>query len=176
MNKNKNSKKYSLEEMADAHIISEDVTPSERKEILNSFREERRKMFSGLSTEQRIFSSILQLKFQIEDYIKKTQHDLEFSFCFFLKEYISRLQLKNKDFAEQIGIEQTELSQLLNAHRKPNDKVLIRLEIHSNKNIDALLWYKLLEKDKEYELVNNNHLRLEEKKHVTQSLSLSFYR
>ncbi len=87
-------------------------------------------------------------------------------FGFFLKEYISRLQLKNKDFAQQIGIEPAELSQLLNAHRKPNDKILVRLELHSGKNINSPLWYRILVKDKEYELLHNDALRQEEKEYV----------
>jgi plasmid maintenance system antidote protein VapI len=173
MNYNKNLEKFSIEEIADAHIISENLSETERNEILKEFGEEKKKIISGLSNEKRIFSAILQLRFQIEDYVKKTTYKREVSFVFFLKEYISRLQLKNKDFAEQMGIEATELSQLLNSHRKPNDKILIRLEIHSNNNIGALLWYKVLEKDKEYELVTNSDLRQEEKRYVKQYFSFS---
>ena len=94
------------------------------------------------------------------------------AFCFFLKEYILRLRIRNKDFAEQLGIEATELSQLLNAHRKPNNKILIRLEIQSNRNIDAMLWFKILEKDKEYELIHNTKVRQEERKHSKQFASV----
>lgn len=166
MKHNKKLEKFSKEEISDAHILSENLKINERNEVLKEFGEERKKMFSNLTNEQRIFSTILQLRFQIEDYLKKETYDFEMSFCFFLKEYIARLQLKNKDFADQMGIETTELSQILNAHRKPNDKILIRLEIHSNKNIDALLWHRMLEKDKEYELINNDTLRKSEMKFV----------
>lgn len=171
MKRHNKAAKYSSEEIADAHIISENLTKSERDKILKEFGEERRKIVSKLSNEQRIFSAILQLKYQIEDYIKEATYSQDISFGFFLKEYISRLQLKNKDFAEQIGMAPVELSQILNSHRKPNDRILIRLEIHSNNNIDALLWYKILEKDKEYELVTNKQLRQKERKHVKQYFS-----
>ncbi len=174
MKDNKTTTKHSLKEIADAHIISRSVPKAERKEIIHEFDKQRRKLSANLTNEQRTFSAILLLKFKIEDYVKQSSFSQDFTFSFFLKEYISRLQLKNKDFAEQIGIKATELSQLLNNHRKPNDRILIRLEIHSNKNIDALLWYKIMEKDKEYELVNNRDLRQQERKHVKEYLSASF--
>ncbi|GEP93539.1 hypothetical protein SAMN05660909_05445 [Chitinophaga terrae (ex Kim and Jung 2007)] len=174
MNRDRKLKKHSPDEIADAHILSRDLSEKERAEILREFGEEKKKAISNLSNEKRILSAILQLRFEIEDYLKKSVYNKEISFSFFLKEYISRLQLKNKDFAEQIGLEPSELSHILSSHRKPNDKVLIRLELHSNKNIDALLWYKILEKDKEYELSTNYRLREEERPHVKQYFSFSF--
>lgn len=174
MNDTKKNKQFSKAEIAEAHIISENITGKEREEMLLEFGALRRQMVASLSNEQRLLSAILQLRFQIEDHIKKQVADKSFTFGFFLKEYISRLQLKNKEFAEQIGIEPTEVSQLLNAHRKPNDRILIRLEIHSNKNIDALLWYKIVEKEKEFELVHNTDLRKQEQAHVKQFLTASF--
>ncbi|MBV8254438.1 MAG: hypothetical protein JO154_17695 [Chitinophaga sp.] len=174
MKREKKIKKISLDEMADAHILSEKISEKERAEILKEFGEEKKKSLSNLSNEQRILAAILQLRFQIEDYLKKKTYNKEATFSFFLKEYISRLQLKNKDFAEQIGMEPSELSHLLNNHRKPNDKILIRLELHSNKNIDAILWYKVLERDKEYELLTNCSLREEEKQYVKQYFSSSW--
>lgn len=168
---NKKSRKFSAEEIADAHIISEDPGKEERKAILKEFGKLNKALVSNLSNEKRILAAILQLRFQMEDYLKKKPYNKEMSFGFFLKEYISRLQLKNKDFAEQIGMEPSELSQILNGHRKPGDKILIRLELHSNKNIDAVLWHRMLEREKEYELQTNIKLRKEEKRHVTQYFS-----
>ncbi len=171
MKRDKKLKNLSPDEIADSYILSEKISEKERIEILKELGEENKKSLSNLSNEQRILSAILQLRFQIEDYLKKKVYDPETTFSFFLKEYISRLQLKNKDFAEQIGMEPSELSHILNNHRKPNDKILIRLELHSNKNIDAVLWYKILEKDKEYELITNCNLREEEKQYVKQYFS-----
>ncbi|WEK36683.1 MAG: hypothetical protein P0Y53_04140 [Candidatus Pseudobacter hemicellulosilyticus] len=173
MKQRKKIVQYSLDEIANAHILSEELSAVERKQILEDFGKKKKKLDAQLSNEQRILSAILQLRFQIEDYIKEVTYDQDTNFGFFLKQYISRLQLKNKDFAYQIGVEPVELSQLLNAHRRPNNKILIRLEIHSNNNIDALLWYKIVEKDKEYELVTNTRLRQQEKRHVKQYFSYS---
>ena len=80
----------------------------------------------------------------------------------------------NKLFAKDIDIDETELSQILNSHRHPSEKTIIRLEIHSNKTIPALSWYKLLEKEKEYELENDMEIREKEVKHVKNKLTLKF--
>ncbi len=162
---------FSDKEIADAHIIPADISQEERNEILSEFSALRRQRAAAMTDKQRLLSAILQLKFQIEDYLKSRQLTRDDGFGYFLKEYISRLQLKNKDFAEQIGIEPAELSQFLNSHRKPNERILVRLEIHSNKHIDALLWYKVIEKDKEYEIVHNEILRNTEKQYVKQFLT-----
>ena len=50
---------------------------------------------------------------------------------------------------------------------------VIRLELHSNNNIPAITWYRLLEKDKEYQLMSNLRLRKEESKHVKRKLEFS---
>jgi plasmid maintenance system antidote protein VapI len=88
----------------------------------------------------------------MEDYIKTDEFVKELHFGFFLKEYIARLDKKNKDFAQEINMDPSELSQVINKHRSPSDKLIIRLDIHSNKNFPALMWLRLIEKEKAYEL------------------------
>lgn len=166
MKRNKKATHYTREDIADAHIISADPSCEEREDILLEFGEIRKKMAASMSDKDRLIAAILQLRFQIEDSLTSDVEMTPARFCFFLKEYITRLHLKNKEFASQIGIEPSELSQLLNAHRKPNDKILVRLELHSSNYIDALLWHRILARDKEYELLHNVELRVEEKKHV----------
>ena len=80
---------------------------------------------------------------------------------------------KNKDFASDIDIDETELSQILNQHRKPREKIIIRLELHSNKTIPAITWFRLLEKEKEHEILTDNSLRRTESRHVKNRLQLS---
>jgi len=66
------------------------------------------------------------------------------------------------------------LSQVINKHRKPTDKLIYRLEIHSNRNFPALMWFKLLEKERAYELLHNKGMIESEKKHVKRKLGFSF--
>ncbi|MBV7532845.1 hypothetical protein [Chitinophaga sp. sic0106] len=174
MKSDRKLKKHTLDEIADAHLLSEDLSQKERAAILKELAMAKDKAVSNLSNEKRILASILQLRFEMEDYASKAVYDKNSSFGAFLKTYISRLQLRNKDFADQLGMEPSELSHILSGYRRPNDKILIRLELHSNKNISALLWYKILEREKEYELSTNFSLREAERPYVKQYFSYSF--
>lgn len=115
------------------------------------------------------------MKFLIEDYIRSDSFDKNFHFGYFLKEYISRLEKKNKEFAQEINVDPAELSQIINKHRKPTEKLIFRLEIHSNKNFPALMWFKVLEKERAYELLHDRSIIEEEKKHVKRKLGFSLF-
>jgi hypothetical protein len=55
---------------------------------------------------------------------------------------------------------------LINNRRYPNDSIVIRLELHSNKSILAEYWFRLVEKEKIQAIRTNLKLRKEEKAHV----------
>jgi hypothetical protein len=80
----------------------------------------------------------------------------------------------NKDFAEDIQLDETELSSILNKRRTPSDKTFIRLELHSNSVISAISWFKLLEKEKEYQFYTDKKIRKEEEKNVRNRFVLDF--
>lgn len=109
----------------------------------------------------------------MEDYIKSDKLDQHLTFGYFLRSYIETIGKKNNEFAEEIDIKPTELSQLVNKHRDPSDKIIMRLEMHSNGIILALSWYSIFSKDKALELITNEQLRKEERKHVKKKLALS---
>lgn len=54
---------------------------------------------------------------------------------------------------------QAVLSQYINNHRKPKDEFVIRLELHSNGMIPAISWFKVIQKDKEHEIMTSQELR-----------------
>jgi hypothetical protein len=56
----------------------------------------------------------------------------------------------------------------------PPDYVVIRLEIHSNNSIPATYWFKLVEKQREYELRTDRKLRKKENKFVHKRLLANF--
>ena len=66
------------------------------------------------------------------------------------------------------------LSQYINNHRRPKDEFVIRLELHSNGMIPAISWFKLIQKDKEHEIMTNQALRREESKHVRNRLDFAY--
>ncbi len=112
------------------------------------------------------------LKFQMEDYFRAEKPVGDYSFGHFLKLYIKLLDKKRRAFAEEIGIDETLLSQLINQHRSPPDYVSIRLELHSNNSIPAEYWFRVIEKDREgVMLLNKAAMRKKERKYVTGVIS-----
>ena len=154
-------------------FVSPKLSKAERLEAEREFSEFRRSNESKKSEKEKLLSKLLQLKFQIEDYLKSDVLDEQRSFGYFLKRYIETIGKKNSEFAEEIDINPTELSQIVNKHRDPNNRVIIRLEVHSNGIILAMTWHGIYSKDKARELITNDRLRQEEEKHVKKRLSFS---
>lgn len=171
---NEIAKKFSAEEIAESIVFPGKEDKKERDAMLSEFREFRKNLSDNQSEEDKTISLLLQLKFLIEDYLITNSFNKNYYFGYFLKEYIARLEKKNKTFAMEIDVDPTELSQVINKHRKPTDKLVYRLEIHSNKNFPALMWFKLLEKDRAYELLHNREMIEKEKKHVKSKLEFTF--
>jgi plasmid maintenance system antidote protein VapI len=166
-------KKPSPEELAESVIYPHKLNKQQREQSLELVREYRKARENKRTAKERLISQLLQLRFQMEDYIKTDEFVKELHFGFFLKEYIARLDKKNKDFAQEINMDPSELSQVINKHRSPSDKLIIRLDIHSNKNFPALMWLRLIEKEKAYELIYDRKLRDQESKHVKKNLEFS---
>jgi plasmid maintenance system antidote protein VapI len=165
--------KYSKKEIAESFVLPVGLTASQKKEAALTLKEARQKMQAEMTEEQVLSAKILQFKFQVEDYILREEFNPEFTFGHFLSAYVSLQNKKRKEFAREIHINETELSQLINHHRSPNDNIIIRLEIHSNNSIPAVTWYKLIQKEKEYEIRTNKLMRQRERKYVTNKLPVS---
>jgi hypothetical protein len=173
MKNNKLKDKYTEKELAESFVFRNKLTPTQKAESNLQMSSMRKAMLSSVTPNQVLLSRLLQLKFQIEDYLDNQTYDEKRSFGFYLRTYLNFLNKKNKEFAEDIDIAETELSQLLNQHRKPSEKIFIRLEIHSNKIIPAITWFKLSEKEKEHEILTDNSLRIREQNHVRNVLRFS---
>jgi len=167
-------REYSPEEIAESIVFPGTKDPKGREAELSEFRKFRKKIADKQSEKSKLISQLLQLRFLIEDYLETETFNKNYYFGFFLKEYIIRLEKKNNQFAEEINVNPTELSQIINKHRKPTEKLIFRLEIHSNMNFPALMWFKLLEKERAYELKHNKEIIDSEKKHVKPGLAFSF--
>ncbi|PZF72605.1 hypothetical protein [Taibaiella soli] len=164
--------KYTNKELAESFVFPSKKSAKQTEEE-KEFWEKRRTAFENRSSAKKIYSRLLQLKYQIEDYIKSDDYDERTTFGYFLKEYIHILDKKNNQFASEIDITPTELSQIINSHRKPKENIIIRLEIHSNENIPAITWYRLLEKEKEHEIITDKIMRKSEKAHVKRIAEFS---
>ena len=170
MKSEKLKNRYSKKELVESFVFRSELTKAQKKSADEELREMRKKLKTAHTSEVKIVSNLLQLKFQIEDYLNNPGYDNELTFGHFLKDYLRSLNKKNKDFANDIAISEAELSQILNKHRDPSEKIMIRLELHSNQTIPATIWYKLLEKEKEHKLATNLQMRLEVKNNVKNIL------
>lgn len=162
--------KYSHEEIADSVVFKNPLSEKEEKEASNELAEARRKNREKLTDNQKLYAKVLQLRFLMEDYAKSEVYDENKSFAFFLKTYIQFSYKIHKNFADDINLKQTELSLILNEHRLPNEKTIVRLEIHSDNVIPALSWYRIVEKQREHELEKDIKFKQEQKKYVKNHL------
>lgn len=167
------SKKYTQKEIAESFVFPPTKNKKEREAMLSELSQLRKQAASKQTPKEKMISLLLQLRFLIEDHLNKASFDEKLHFGHFLKEYIDRLEKKNKEFAAEIDVDPTELSQVINRHRKPTDKLIYRLDIHSNKNFPATLWFRILEKERVYELTHNRQIIEKEEKHVKVRLKFS---
>ncbi len=170
---NKQFAGYSDEEIADAFVLPQKLTKRQQASAALELVKARKKSLGGMSEIDKLTANLLQLKFQLEDYIKSEDFNEEKSFGYFLKEYLHLINKKRNEFAAEIGIHETLLSQLINNHREPANSIIIRLELHSNNAIPAAYWYRVVEKEKEYFIQTNKQLRKNQKKFVKNRLAVS---
>lgn len=111
--------------------------------------EARLQRMKGLSKDQVIRAKLLQLKLKMQAFTEQSVSDVQGSFAFFLKTYIDIMYPKRAVFASDIGTTPVILSQIINKHRAPKDKFILKLMIHSERiyaNVCAFpvaLWYKV---------------------------------
>jgi plasmid maintenance system antidote protein VapI len=159
-------KKFTPEELADAFVFPVKLTAKQKKEAAEQLAAARKKSRETMSDETKFGLRAFGTRFRIEDSLQEETFEYENSFGAHLKNYVELMEKKRKEFAAEISIDETLLSQLINGHRLPPDYVAIRLEIHSNNIIPAVLWLKLVDKQRLHEIANNKELRRKEKQFV----------
>lgn len=163
---------YTPEELAESFVFPVKYTARQQKEADRALAEARQKSQAAMIEDQKIELDLYQLRFQLESYLKES-YDPALNFGHFLDRYLTIIHKKKKEFARDIQIHETLLSHLINNRREPNDSIIIRLELHSNKIIPAIDWYKLAKKGKEHYIRTDISLRDKESKYVTHGLQLT---
>lgn len=163
-------KDYTLQDLAESYFFPDVVKGKDRDDYLNAFKQFRKSRSEAQSAEDRSKNRLLQLKFLMEDYLMSSHYEQRYDFGFFLHQYIACLEKNYTDFARDIDVGVSTISQIIGKHRKPTDKIIMRLHIHSNKNFPVSLWYRLLEKEKINEMENDKSILEEESKYVKHSL------
>lgn len=170
MKTTKLKKKYSDTELAESFVFRTKVAPEEQTILDRDLAAARNTLRDKTTSQQRNKAALLQLRFQMEDELQSSGFDAAKSFAVFLRRYIKLNYTAYKDFASDIGINVTELSQILNNHRSPSENTIIRLELHSNNFIPAKIWFRLLEKERLHELESNMLIREREAQYVKRKL------
>jgi len=173
MNYKKLRKKYTPEELAEGFVFPVKLTAKQQKEAAKQLAEARKKTQQEMTDQDRLISGLWQFRFQLEDYLESKEYNPDLTFGHFLKRYVELLDKKRKTFAEEISIDETLLSQLINMHRLPPDYVAIRLEIHSNNMIPAAYWIRLVEKQRLHEIETDKEMRKKERPFVHGKLTVS---
>ncbi len=98
-----------------------------------SLMEGRLDRIKNLSREQILRAKLLQLKLQMENYLKTPTYDDQNYFAHFLKTYIDAIYSKRSDFAKDMNITPVFLSKVINSHREAKEEFILKLMIHSEK-------------------------------------------
>ena len=168
----KKQKKYTNKELSQTHVLPHGLTEKQKEEADKQIWEIRKKSLEKLDSDKILLSQMMRLKFKMSRYIASNNYDEIYTFSYFLKEYVSSLNMTKHAFSKEISLHNSQLSRLLHNKEEPNKNILIRLEIHSNKSIPAIIWFKILEKQKEVELINDTKLRETEKAFVKRTVQL----
>ncbi len=79
------------------------------------------------SYQQKINYELISLKLQMESYINDSNPIDIIASGDFLKKYLKALNIKNKDFANYVEVEEANLSMILNAKRRVNTELAYKL-------------------------------------------------
>lgn len=163
-------KQFSDEEIAGANMIPADLTQAEEEANREELRRIRFERLKNMTEDQKIYSDVLRLRFEIESYLNFNRFDESKTFGIVLSEYIRAVRKTKKDFASDIGLHYSRLSRILKDKESPNVELIYRLEKHSGNLIPAVDWWKVMIKKLEYELITNELKRQEEGRKVQNPL------
>lgn len=102
-----------------------------------------------LSEAQILQARLMQLKLQMENYLKEPMYDKQNQFLHFLEAYIDTIYSKRSDFARDINVTANYLSKVMNHHREPQEAFMLKLMIHSEKVFTQVgpfkktIWYQI---------------------------------
>lgn len=154
-------------------ISLKDLDKSEQQLLSEELKEALLKRRKQMSPEVKLELTLMQLRFQIEEYLNADMFDKQKTLGYFLKAYIKSLNKKANEFASEIAITPTVLSQYITDARIPPTNILVRLELHSHNTIPAESWYRLAEKERIYQIKSDRNMRREQRKFVIKDAEIA---
>lgn len=155
---NKHQKEHMKPEFG---VDSRYKSKKEKEQDSIELMESRLERMKNLSAEDLIRARLMQLKLQMEDYIKNPVYDDKHHFATFLKSYIDTVYEKRIDFAKDINVTPIYLSKVLNSHRDPNETFLLKLMVHAEKtykkvaDFSKTTWYEVYLHEKLYNTMSD---------------------
>jgi transcriptional regulator with XRE-family HTH domain len=162
------------EEIADAYVLPVSLNNEEQKSSNHELTLARTKRRNEMSDGKKLYNSLLLLKARLEDYVNNSTYKPDFTFGYFLQEYLQLQNKKQNEFAKEINVNSTVLNQYIHEHRVPNENIFVRFEIHSGELIKAVDLLRLVDKEKEYQISHDLDLRKREAQHVSKRLEFAF--
>ena len=132
----------------------------------------RTRSLQQMSEGEKVSLNLLGLKYEMEDYARFEGYDSEKTFGLFVKRYAKEIQRKNYELADDLGMDSTRFSQIINGKIIPSEKIVFRLEYHSNNIIPGSLWLEVLQKEIAYRAEQDVETRKSEYKIVKKRMDL----
>ncbi|MEL7119104.1 MAG: hypothetical protein AAFO07_06680, partial [Bacteroidota bacterium] len=118
------------------------------------------------SSEEKLYANLLRLKYDLEDYTNGNEYDKDKSTSYYLSEYLKITGRNQKELSADIDVHPTRLSRILNDNERLSLSIAYRLERHSGDIIPSILWWKLIQKDIEQEIIKGTEEKEKEKDRV----------
>lgn len=171
-NKKRNNIDVDLD-LSNELVSLKELDKSDQKLLSQELRDALSKSRKKMSPEVKLELTLIQLRSQIEEYLNADVFDKQKTLGYFLKAYIKSLNKKAKEFASEIAITPTVLSQYITDARIPPTNILVRLELHSHNTIPAESWYRLAEKERIYHIKADRKMRREQRKFVIKDAEIA---
>jgi hypothetical protein len=129
-------------------------TNTERQSDAIDLMQARLDRMKNLSKEEILRAKLLQLKWQMGNFLKDPVYDNNKNFSHFLEKYVDAIYSKRIYFANDININANLLSKIINNHREPTEEFILKLMIHSEKifakvgEFHKQTWYEIYLQDK----------------------------
>lgn len=147
------------EEIADSMLIPADLTEEEQEEANRKLKAFRLKLLSERTEAQRLYSDLLRFRYQLEECIDHQGYDEKMNVGVQVEEYGRILKKTKKQLSQELNDHYTKLSRIINNRESPNVEFMYRLEEHSGGLVPAIVWWKLLIKKQEHEIVMDQKTR-----------------
>lgn len=143
------NKKHIINDEFEFGIDSRYKSKKEKNQDSISLMQARLERMKNVPKEQILRAKLLQLKINMQNYLKEPVYVKQNHFAYFLQTYIDAIYSKRSEFAKDLSVTPVFLSQVINNHRAPSEEFILKLMIHSEKvfkyvgEFDTKSWFQV---------------------------------